>query len=101
MRALTPAEVNMARSVFGSTIFYQSVLVHCDCRKGCRIGTRRLDRMGSRTFAWLYISGQDSEAQHLIIHEIIHIWQPTKGMWVRIKKFLLLFIPLFLRLPNG
>ncbi|BEM07153.1 MULTISPECIES: hypothetical protein [Serratia] len=29
-RALTPGEVNLARSVFGSTIFYQSVLVHCD-----------------------------------------------------------------------
>ncbi|WP_380692444.1 hypothetical protein [Serratia marcescens] len=29
-RALTPGEVNLARSVFGSTIFYQTVLVHCD-----------------------------------------------------------------------
>jgi hypothetical protein len=29
-RALTPGEVNLARSVFGSTIFYQAVLVHCE-----------------------------------------------------------------------
>lgn len=29
-RALTPGEVNLARSAFGSTIFYRSVVVHFD-----------------------------------------------------------------------
>lgn len=40
--ALTPGEANLARSVFGSTIFYQTVLVHFDSylSLGRRIGTR-------------------------------------------------------------
>ncbi|MGQ8817436.1 hypothetical protein [Serratia sp. NA_13] len=29
-RALTPGEVNLARSVFGNSIFYNRVRVHCD-----------------------------------------------------------------------
>ncbi|HFZ4877584.1 hypothetical protein ACUZX0_14645 [Serratia marcescens] len=41
-RVLTPGEVNLARSVFGSTIFYRSVVVHFDSylSLGRRIGTR-------------------------------------------------------------
>ncbi|MDW5511490.1 hypothetical protein R6Z01_16410 [Serratia proteamaculans] len=29
-RVLTAGEVNLARSVFGSSIFYEKVWVHCD-----------------------------------------------------------------------
>lgn len=37
-RALTPGEVNLARSAFGNTIFYLSVVY---LFLGCRISTRR------------------------------------------------------------
>ena len=55
-RALTPGEVNLARSVFGSTIFYQSVLVHCDSYLpfGLQNQYTAMSPNGSCTFVRLY-----------------------------------------------
>ncbi|AUY13224.1 MULTISPECIES: hypothetical protein [Serratia] len=93
-RALTPGEINLARSVFGSTIFYQSVLVHCDSYLpfGLQNQYTAMSPNGELYFRRsLYerdYASQDPEAQHLFIHEMAHVWQHQKGMWVRTRGLL-------------
>ncbi|MGM1216643.1 hypothetical protein [Serratia marcescens] len=93
-RALTPGEVNLARSVFGSTIFYQTVLVHCDSYLpfGLQNQYTAMSPNGELYFRRsLYerdYASQDPEAQHLFIHEMVHVWQHQKGMWVRARGLL-------------
>ena len=93
-RALTPGEINLACSVFGSTIFYQSVLVHCDSYLpfGLQNQYTAMSPNGELYFRRsLYerdYASQDPEAQHLFIHEMAHVWEHQKGMWVRTRGLL-------------
>lgn len=79
-RALTPGEINLARSVFGSTIFYQSVLVHCDSYLpfGLQNQYTAMSPNGELYFRRaLYRPDFTAHhlAQHLFVHEMAHVWQ--------------------------
>lgn len=88
-RDLTFGEKILVRSVFGFSIRYHSVKIRCDSyfpfglqNKGTamspngelwfRVGDYKKD------FSTSYI-----EDRHLFLHEIAHVWQRQKGMWVR------------------
>lgn len=93
-RALTLGEVNLARSVFGNSIFYNSVLVHCDSYLpfGLQNQFTAMSPNGELYFRKaLYnrnYANEDLEAQHLFIHEMAHVWQHQRGMWVRTRGLL-------------
>ncbi|MEE4482652.1 type IV secretion protein Rhs [Serratia ficaria] len=93
-RALTPGEVNLARSVFGSSVFYEKVFVHCDSYLpfGLQNQFTAMSPNGQLYFRRaLYNSNyanEDPEAQHLFIHEMAHVWQHQRGMWVRTRGLL-------------
>ena len=88
-RALTPGEVNLARSVFGSTIFYQTVLVHCDSYLpfGLQNQYTAMSPNGELYFRRsLYerdYASQDPEAQHLFIHEMVRLAAPEGHVGTR------------------
>lgn len=93
MRALTPGEVNLVRSVFGSTIFYQGVLVHCDSYLpfGLQNQYTAMSPNGVLYFRRALFRPDFAVqhlAQHLFIHEMAHVWQHQRGMWVRTRGFL-------------
>ncbi|CAI2066806.1 Uncharacterised protein [Serratia ficaria] len=94
-RALTPGEVNLARSVFGSSVFYGKVFVHCDSYLpfGLQNPLTAMSPNGELYFRKaLYRSDYANEtlpsAQHLFIHEMAHVWQYQRGMWVRTRGLL-------------
>ncbi len=92
-RALTPGEINLARSVFGSTIFYQSVLVHCDSYLpfGLQNQYTAMSPNGELYFRRALYRPDFTVhhlAQHLFIHEMAHVWQHQRGMLVRTRGLL-------------
>ncbi|HFZ1923105.1 TPA: hypothetical protein ACIJX2_002593 [Serratia marcescens] len=90
-RALTPGGVNLARSVFGNSIFYEKVLVHCASYLPFGLQNQYTAMSPNGEFYFrrsLYerdYASQDPEAQHLFIHEMAHVWQYQKGMWVGVR----------------
>ncbi|MEW7002258.1 type III secretion system effector protein [Serratia ureilytica] len=91
-RALTPGEVNLARSVFGSTIFYQSVLVHCDSYLpfGLQNQYTAMSPNGELYFRralYKRIMRFRILKRSTFIHEMAHVWQYQRGMWVRTRGF--------------
>lgn len=90
-RALTPGEVHLARSVFGNSIFYNRVLVHCDSYLpfGLQASRTAMAPNGELWFRKERYKADFSTAaagfQHVFIHEMGHVWQHQKGMWVRTR----------------
>ncbi|CAI1797648.1 Uncharacterised protein [Serratia quinivorans] len=90
-RALTVGEVNLARSVFGSSIFYEKVWVHCDSYLpfGLQASRTAMAPNGELWFRKELYKADFSMAaaglQHVFIHEMAHVWQHQKGMWVRTR----------------
>jgi hypothetical protein len=85
-RLLTPAEVSLARSVFGQAIDYARVRVHP--RKWWPFQPRRV-AMAPDGHLWLSPEGphwcddfctRDIGRQGLFIHEMTHVWQHQHGI---------------------
>lgn len=92
-RALTLGEVNLARSVFGNSIFYNSVLVHCDSYLPFGLQANRTAMAPNGELYFRKALYRDDFmvqhlAQHLFIHEMAHVWQHQRGMWVRTRGLL-------------
>lgn len=90
-RALTCGEIVLARSIYGNSIFYNDVKVHCDSYFpfGLQDPAYAMAPNGELWFRKEgYLSdfsrGND-ESQHTFIHEMAHVWQHQKGMWVRLS----------------
>ena len=91
-RALTRAERNLAASVFGSAIDYDRVRIHN--RKWWPFQPRRIT-MAPDGHIWFHPEGglycadfceRDLHAQGLFIHEMTHVWQHQKGIWLPLAR---------------
>jgi hypothetical protein len=91
-RPLTPEEVALARSVFGDAIDYAQVGVAN--RKWAFFQPRNVTMapLGSIHFhpgGGLYCGDfacADVDRQGLFIHEMVHVWQHQKGMFLPIRR---------------
>ncbi|WBF45029.1 type IV secretion protein Rhs [Serratia rubidaea] len=90
-RPLTIGEVNLACSIFGRSIFYDKVRVHCDSYLPFGLQSQDVamapngelwfrDKLYQHDFSASYV-----EDKHLFIHEMTHVWQYQHGMWVRTR----------------
>jgi hypothetical protein len=91
-RALTLAEVALARSVFGDTIEYDRVTINE--RKWWWFQPRRVT-MAPDGALWFHPKGglycddfcrQDLNAQGLFIHEMVHVWQHQQGIFLPLAR---------------
>jgi hypothetical protein len=87
-RPLTAAERDLAASVFGDAIDYEPVRVHR--RKWWPFQTRQI-AMAPDGHLWFHPQGSlwcedfacaGRAAQGLFIHEMTHVWQHQRGVWL-------------------
>lgn len=91
-RALTPAEVSLASSVFGGAIDYAKVQVHN--RKYAFFQPRNV-AMSPDGGLWFHPKGslycddfctRHADEQGLFIHEMTHVWQRQKGIFLPLAR---------------
>ncbi|MBW7984796.1 type IV secretion protein Rhs [Enterobacillus tribolii] len=90
-RPLTIGEVALARSVYGNSIDYRRVVVHCDSYFpfGQQPSNYAMAPNGELWYRkeryFTDFSTAPRVDQHDYIHEMAHVWQHQKGMWVRTR----------------
>ncbi len=90
-RPLTFGEVVLARTVYGNLINYSKVVVHCDSYLpfGLQSSDYGMTPNGELWFrSNLYRDDYSLERvslKHLFLHEMAHVWQHQRGMWVRTR----------------
>ncbi|MCU5773868.1 type IV secretion protein Rhs [Erwiniaceae bacterium BAC15a-03b] len=88
---LTPGEIGLARRVFGGSVVYAKVWIHCGSYLPFSLQNKNTamtpngelyfrDQLYSADF-----SKENFLLQHLFIHEMAHVWQFQKGMWVKLR----------------
>jgi hypothetical protein len=91
-RLLTPAETTLARSVFGSAIDYDRVRIHA--AKWAFFQPRNVV-MAPDGHLWFHpksdvycddFCASSVDAQGLFIHEMTHVWQRQKGMFLPLRR---------------
>ena len=91
-RALTQAEVTLAKSVFGDAIAYDRVTINQ--RKWWWFQPRRVT-MAPNGHLWFHpksglycddFCGQDLSSQGLFIHEMVHVWQHQQGIFLPLAR---------------
>ena len=91
-RALTQAEVALAKSVFGDAIAYDRVTINE--RKWWWFQPRRVT-MAPNGHLWFHpksglycddFCGQDLSSQGLFIHEMVHVWQHQQGIFLPLAR---------------
>lgn len=91
-RPLTEAERNLAASVFGDAIDYSAVRIHQ--RKWWPFQPKRVT-MAPDGHIWFHPKGdlwcddfcdRPLQAQGLFIHEMTHVWQHQKGIWLPLAR---------------
>lgn len=85
VRLLTTGEIQLAQSVFASTIDYASVWIHKDSYLPFNLQNENtaMTPNGELYFRNQYhddFSQSTDNMQHLFIHEMSHVWQREKGM---------------------
>ena len=86
LRRLTSGEIQLAQSVFASTIEYPMVWIHNDSYLPFHIFQDEDTAMtpnGELYFRDTYrddFSRSTADLQHLFIHEMSHVWQRARGM---------------------
>ncbi|UXY11941.1 type IV secretion protein Rhs [Kosakonia sp. ML.JS2a] len=93
LRLMTPGEIAMARRVYGDSIVYSRVWVHCDSY--FPFGLQKPGfAMAPNGELWfrkeLYkddfsVSDVYVQDKHTFIHELGHVWQHQHGQWVRMR----------------
>jgi hypothetical protein len=87
-RTLTAGETALARSVFGDAIDYSAVRLH---QRKWAFFQPRHTVMAPDGHIWFHPKGQsycddfcahDHDAQGLFIHEMTHVWQRQKGIFL-------------------
>ena len=91
-RPLTEAERNLAASVFGKAIDYDAVRIHH--RKWWPLQPRGIT-MAPDGHIWFHPKGglwcedfcaRPLHVQGLFIHEMVHVWQHQKGIWLPLAR---------------
>jgi len=92
LRMMTPGEITMARLIFGHSIVYSQVWVHCDSYlpfglQGKHVGMSPNGEIYFRKEEYLpdFSFTADRSKQHFFIHELAHVWQHQHGQWVRLR----------------
>lgn len=96
LRLLTLGEINLASSLYGFTIRYNQVWIH----RGSYLPfeMQRDDfAMTPNGEMWFqedvyepdysmsHVKMKRVDGQHLFMHEMMHVWQHQRGMWVRTR----------------
>lgn len=92
LRLMTLGEIAMARRVFGKSVTYSRVWVHCDSYLPFGLQGKHV---GMSPNGEIYFRKEEYEVdfsqirmykkQHLFIHELAHVWQHQHGQWVRLR----------------
>lgn len=94
LRRLRLGEINLASSLFGYSIYYNKVWVHYESYlplnlQPVDIGMTPNGEMWFRKDKYeedFSMPKRDRvEQQHLFLHEMMHVWQHQRGMWVRMR----------------
>lgn len=90
VRLLTSGEINLAKSVFGSSIDYSTVWIHMKSYLPFNLQNEHtaMTPNGEIYFRDEYrddFSTTVPNLQHMFIHEMSHIWQREKGMNVIVR----------------
>lgn len=90
LRLLTLGKIKLAKSVFGNSIEYHKVWIHHDSYLplGMQGDYAALTPNGELYFRYWYrddFSTAAADLQHLFIHEMSHVWQRERGMYVLLR----------------
>lgn len=91
VRPLTTGEIRLAENIFGSSIEWGKVWVHCESYlpfglQGKYVGMTPNGEMYFRKETYLKdFSISSNSNQHFFIHEMVHVWQQQHGMWVKTR----------------
>lgn len=91
VRLLTLGEKALAQTVFGNSIQWRKVRIHCGSYlplglQGKYVGMAPNGEMYFRKETYLKdFSIASIPDQHFFMHEMTHVWQHQHGMWVRIR----------------
>lgn len=92
LRLMTTGEINMARTIFGNAIIYYRVWIHYDSYFPFGLQSQNVamapnGEIYMRDYYYLpdYSKASDIGKQHAFIHELAHVWQYQKGMWVKAR----------------
>ncbi|URQ61051.1 type IV secretion protein Rhs [Pantoea alhagi] len=92
LRLMTPGEINMAKTIFGNAIIYSRVWIHYDSYFPFGLQSQNVAMapngeiyMRDYFYAHDFSAISNIDKQHAFIHELTHVWQYQKGMWVRTR----------------
>jgi len=95
LRLLRLGEINLAKSLFGYSFYYNKIWVHLESYLPFNIqnSQQAMSPNGEMWFRYEKYENDFSkptkqrtpDAQHLFLHEMMHVWQHQKGMWVRTR----------------
>lgn len=94
LRRMRLGEINLASTLYGYSIHYNQVWIHYDSY--LPFGLQPTDiGMTPNGEMWFRIDKYEDdfsvpkkdrvEEQHLFMHEMMHVWQHQRGMWVRTR----------------
>lgn len=93
LRRMTLGEIAMARRVYGNSIVYSRVWIHCESYLPFGLQSRNY-AMPPNGELWyrqsMYRDDFSStdvviEDKYIFIHELGHVWQHQHGQWVRLR----------------
>ncbi|WP_024550123.1 hypothetical protein [Siccibacter turicensis] len=95
LRRLRLGEINLARSLYGFSIYYNKVWIHLESYLPFNLQNPAQamspdgemwfrDRTYENDFS-MPSNQRTPAAQHLFMHEMMHVWQHQRGMWVRVR----------------
>jgi len=93
LRLMTLGEIAMARRVFGDSIVYSRVWIHCDSYFPFGLQSPAY-AMAPNGELWFRKEGYNpdfsssdvlDQSKHVFIHELGHVWQHQHGQWVRTR----------------
>ncbi|PWC16457.1 type IV secretion protein Rhs [Brenneria corticis] len=93
LRLLTLNEIALAHRVFGGSITYARVWIHCDSYlpfglQDSRTAMAPNGELWFRKELYEHDFGKSTHSiatRHLFIHEMAHVWQHQHGQWVRLR----------------
>lgn len=93
LRLITLGEIAMARRVFGNSLVYNRIWVHCDSYLPFGLQNRRYAMtpdgelwFRKETYKPDFSSPIVSlDSKYIFIHELGHVWQHQRGQWVRLR----------------
>lgn len=93
LRLLRLGEINLASNIFRYSIYYNRVWVHFESYLPLNLQPSDIGMTpnGEMWFRDKYEEdfsipkGNRVEQQHLFMHEMMHVWQHQRGMWVRTR----------------